>query len=111
MASVIAKLAIKLEVRAKLRKKGYSLKDTAWAMAALDDDLIDGVVASSGQAAALQAAEDAASGADPTPTPTPTPAPGAFAQIVAAIIAFLQSPQGQALISQLISLLIHALGG
>jgi len=100
MVSANAQAGIRLETRRQLRKLGYNFRDIRFMMDACDSDLMDAAVAQSGQADALAAAEAnaAASG-------------GTFATIVAAIIAFLQSPQGQALIAALIKLLIASLSG
>ncbi len=106
MASQNAIIAIKLLLRGQLRKKGYSRTDIEFMMdGAETPGFIDSAIADQGEAfaTALAAAESGA-------VPTPTPGTGVFAQIIAALMTFLESPQGQALIAALIQMLIASLG-
>jgi hypothetical protein len=122
MASANARIAIRLKTRAQLRRDGHSRHDINWMMDAADDELIDTIVAKSGEADALAATEAAAAPiapAAPADAAAATPdigggaggttGTGVFMTIVQALIKFLESPQGQALIAALIKFLLGAL--
>jgi hypothetical protein len=110
MASPNATIAIHLILRGQFRKKGYSFDDTNWAMATLayTPGLLDGAVQDSGQADALAAAEAAVTPAQIAEAKAA--GGGGFAAILAALMTFLESPQGQAIIGSLFTMLIGALG-
>jgi hypothetical protein len=82
---------LKMATSVQLKRKGISLSDSQAALSQLDGGIIDGVAADAGVA---YPAEKGASG-----------------QIIAALLAFLASPQGQALMAALIQMLISLIAG
>jgi hypothetical protein len=86
--------ALKIQLAVQLDRKGISLADSRAALAQLDGVTIDGVAADAGVAYPTMPAEKGASG-----------------QIIAALIAFLNSPAGQQLMAALIQMLMALIAG
>ena len=101
MASQNAHFATRLIVRGQLRKQGYGRDDINFMLDGLDDNMIDAASTATGTDAGLASTESGASSGTGT---------GVFAQILQALMTFLESPQGQALIAALIQMLIASLG-
>lgn len=89
----------KVGARRSLLAKGYSRSQVRDALDAVDSDAVDAAALVAGVSLPPEVVEGMAA-----PTPGTHP-------ILDAILAFLQSPQGQALIAALVQMLIHMIGG
>lgn len=87
---------LKISAGVQLHRKGVSVSDAQAALSQLDGGGIDGVAADAG---VTYPALPAQSGV------------AASGQIIAALIAFLNSPQGQALMAALIQMLLALIAG